>query len=61
MTTLEDELTEISAKIVSHAHHVAFQPAEVAVPRNFFADNLRMIAGLRPPPLASKAQSVRAS
>ena len=30
--------------------YVAFQMAEVAVPRNRFADILRLIADLRPPP-----------
>jgi hypothetical protein len=29
---------------------VAFQMAEVAIPRNLFADILRLIAELRPPP-----------
>lgn len=35
------------------ARYVAFQLAEVAIPRDLFADILRMIAELRPPPLAS--------
>jgi len=30
--------------------YVAFQMAEVAIPKNHFADILRMIAELRPPP-----------
>jgi hypothetical protein len=30
--------------------HVAFQMAEVAIPRNLFADILQLIAELRPPP-----------
>jgi len=34
---------------------VAFQMAEVAIPKNLFADILRMIAELRPPPVASTA------
>jgi hypothetical protein len=29
--------------------------AEVAIPRNFFADILRLIAELRPPPVTSTA------
>jgi hypothetical protein len=34
---------------------VAFQMAEVAVPRNLFADILRLIAKLRPLPFTSTA------
>jgi hypothetical protein len=55
MTTLEDELIKIGAKIVSHARCVAFQMAEVAIHRNLFADILRLAAELRSPPLASTA------
>ena len=43
------------AKVVTHGRYVAFQMAEVAIPRDLFADILRMIAELRPPPLASTA------
>jgi hypothetical protein len=43
------------AKIVSHGRYVAFQMAEVAIPRNLFADILRLIAQLRPPPNAAPA------
>ena len=53
MTTLHEKLIKISAKVVGHAHYVAFQMAEVAIPRNLFADILRMIAELRPPPITS--------
>jgi len=35
--------------------YVAFQMAEVAIPRNLFAEILQMIAELRPPPLAATA------
>ena len=42
-------------KVVSHGRYVAFQMAEVAVQRTLFADVLRMIAELRPPPVASTA------
>jgi hypothetical protein len=41
--------------IISHGRYVAFQMAEVAIPGNLFADILRMIAELRPPPVASTA------
>jgi hypothetical protein len=45
----------IAANVVSHARYVAFQMAEAASPPNLFADTLRMIAELRPPPLTSTA------
>jgi hypothetical protein len=35
--------------------YVAFQMAEVAIPRHFFADILGLIAELRPPPDAAPA------
>ena len=38
------------AKLVSHGRYVAFQMAEVAMPRMLFAEILRLIAELRPPP-----------
>ena len=38
------------AKVVSHRRYVTFQMAEVAVPRQMFADILSLIAGLRAPP-----------
>jgi hypothetical protein len=38
------------AKVVRHGHYVAFQMAEVAISRHLFADILRVIAALRPPP-----------
>ena len=53
MTTLREKLIKIGAKVVSHARYVAFQMAEVAIPRNLFADILRMIDELRPPPIRS--------
>ena len=55
LTTLKEKLIKIGAKVISHGRYVAFQMAEVAIPRNLFADILRMIAELRPPPLASTA------
>ncbi len=55
MTTLKEKLIKIGANVVGHARYVAFQMAEVAIPRSLFADILRMIAELRPPPLASTA------
>ena len=39
-----------SAKLVSQGRYVALQMAEVAVTRIMFAEILRLIAELRPPP-----------
>ena len=50
LTSLKEKLIKIGAKVVSHGRYVAFQMAEVAIPRNLFADILRMIAELRWPP-----------
>jgi hypothetical protein len=55
LTSLKEKLIKIGAKVVSHGRYVAFQMAEIAIPRNLFADILRMIAELRPPPAASTA------
>jgi hypothetical protein len=46
LTSLKERLIKI---IVSHGRYVAFQMAEVIIPKNLFADILRMIAELRPP------------
>ena len=50
LTSLKEKLIKIGAKVVSHGRYVAFQMAEVAIPRNLFGDILRLIAELRPPP-----------
>jgi Transposase DDE domain group 1 len=55
LTSLKEKLIKIGAKIVSHGRYVAFQMAEVAIPKNLFADILRLIAELRPPPNAAPA------
>jgi Transposase DDE domain group 1 len=55
LTSLKEKLIKIGAKIVSHGRYVAFQMAEVAIPKNLFADILRLIAELRPPPATSTA------
>jgi hypothetical protein len=44
---------EINNEFVSHGRYVAFQMAEIAIPRNLFAEILRLIAELRPPPAAA--------
>jgi hypothetical protein len=48
-------LIKIGTKIISHDLYAAFQMAEVAIPRQLFADILRLIAELRPPPDPSPA------
>jgi hypothetical protein len=50
LTSLKEKLIKIGAKLVSHGRYVAFQMAEVAVPRSLFAEILQLIAELRPPP-----------
>ena len=53
LTTLREKLVKIGAKIVRHGRYVVFQMAEVAVPRELFADILRRIDRLRPRPAPS--------
>ncbi|MBV9250630.1 MAG: IS1380 family transposase [Acetobacteraceae bacterium] len=50
LTSLREKLGKIGAKVVSHGRYVTFQMAEVAVPRQMFADILSLIARLRAPP-----------
>jgi hypothetical protein len=47
---LAREADQDRAKVVSHGRYVTFQLAEVAVPRQMFADILWLIAGLRAAP-----------
>jgi hypothetical protein len=54
-SSLKEKLIKIGAKLVSHGRYVAFQMAEVAIPRHLVADILRLIAELRPPPVPSTA------
>ena len=50
MTTLRDRLVKISAKIIRHGRSIAFQMAEVMVPRALFRQIVATIAALRPLP-----------
>jgi len=50
LTSLKEKLIKIGAKLVSHSRYVAFQMAEVAIPRGLFAEVLRLIAEVRPQP-----------
>ncbi len=52
LTTLREKLIKIGAKVVSHGRYVAFQMAEVAIPRKLFGAIVERIASLRSPPLA---------
>jgi hypothetical protein len=58
LTSLKEKLIKTGVKIVSHGRYVAFQMAEVAIPRTLFADVLRLIAELGPPPVTSTVRSV---
>jgi hypothetical protein len=50
LTSLREKLIKIGAKIVRHGRYVTFQMAEVAIPRDLFADILNRIEPLRPKP-----------
>ena len=50
LTSLKEKLIKIGARIVTHSRYVTFQLTEVAVPRGLFAEILRLIGELRPPP-----------
>ena len=50
LTSLRERLIKIGAKVTSHGRYVTFQIAEIAVPRQMFADILSLIARLRAPP-----------
>jgi hypothetical protein len=38
LTNLKEKLIKIGAKVVRHGRYVAFQMAEVALPRHLFVD-----------------------
>src|SRR5262245_27452965 len=59
LTSLKEKLIKIGAKVVSHGRYVAFQIAEVAIPRQTFQEILRLIAELRPQPPPALASDVR--
>ena len=50
LTSLKEKLIKVGAKVISHGRYVDFEMAEVAISKTLFADILRLIAGLRPPP-----------
>jgi hypothetical protein len=49
LTSLREKLIKIT-RVVSHGRYVTFQLAELAVPRQMFAEILSLIARLRAPP-----------
>jgi hypothetical protein len=55
LTSLKGKLIKIGANVVRHGRDVAFQMAEVAVPRMLFAEILRLIAEPRPSPDSAPA------
>jgi hypothetical protein len=61
MTSLNEKLIKIGAKVVSHGRYITFQMAEVAIPRGLFADILRLIVDLRAPPNPAPARTARLS
>jgi hypothetical protein len=50
LTTMREKLIKIGAKVVSHGRYVTFQTAEVAIPRQLFAELMQRITELRSPP-----------
>jgi hypothetical protein len=50
LSSLKEKLIKIGAKVISHGRSIAFQMAEIAIPRQLFQEILRLIAELRPKP-----------
>jgi mono/diheme cytochrome c family protein len=50
LTSLREKLIKLGAKVVRHGRYVTFQMAEVAIPRDVFAELLQRIAALRSQP-----------
>jgi hypothetical protein len=53
LSSLPAKVIKIGAKVVRHGRYVTFQMAEIAVPRQMFADILMLIARLRAPPASA--------
>ncbi len=51
MITLQNKLIKIGVKAVRHGRYVTFQLTEVAIPRDLFAEILRLNHRLRLAPL----------
>ena len=50
LTALREVLGKVGAKVVRHGRYVTFEMAELAIPRQLFAEILRLIDDLRPKP-----------
>jgi hypothetical protein len=50
LTSLKEKLIKIGAKVVSHGRYVAFQMAEVAIPRQNVPGDFAAYRELRPQP-----------
>ncbi len=61
LTTLREKLIKIGAKVIRHGRYVIFQMAEVAIPRDLFADIMRRIDRLRPTPTPALPTGYRSS
>jgi len=48
---MREKLVKIGAKVVSHAHYVTFQMAEVLVSKRLFQEILERIHRLKPVPI----------
>src|SRR4029078_6136070 len=59
LTGVTGKLIKLGAKVVSHGRYVAFQMAEVAIPRQVFQEILRLIAELRSQPPPAPASDAR--
>ena len=55
LSSLKEKLIKIGAKVISNGRSLAFQMAEVAIPRQLFQEIFRLIAELRPKPLPVSA------
>jgi len=61
LSSLNEKLIKIGAKVISHGRSVAFQMAEVAITRQMFHEILRVIAELLPKPRPAPASDRRCS
>jgi len=53
LTTVQDKLVKIGARMVRHGRYITFQMAEVAVSRRMFGQILARITRLRVPPVTA--------
>ena len=58
LTTLQEKLVKIGAKVASHGRYVTFQLAKVAVPRKLFRKTLSLIDDLQRRPVPAQAEEI---